>query len=390
MTALATKTAADPDAVSPALVAASKRRAGALLGEFNEEDHPRDEHGRFGEGSGDTKSTDTKPESKPEGKTGQAGREHLFSALNAYKSSEARAQLKSESAARVGKEMDRRLDAATLERPASEMNFNRNDLMGIMGEVDLRGSDEDITVGDLGRAIDASLAMQAANDTERSYAEGNLEDAMYEARQDGRYLTAAEMTEAVNEGLDRDGSAGAGFAALYTNKWAETSNDSDYQALALQFRAYSMFQTEPVSYVEGVNRGNVATIAAAQAPVLDAYLASSYAETQAYFKDQGISSMTLMRGVGNTPSSWKDGDTVSLTSNPLTSWSADPGTASGFAIDQWANYGSGALLEAEVPVENIVATPFTGAGCATEYETVVGGMSGGLATVFEVITEEPV
>ena len=54
-----------------------------------------------------------------------------------------------------------------------------------------------------------------------------------------------------------------------------------------------------------------------------------------------------------------------LSLRPLSSWSADPFVAAQFANDR------GTVWAAEVPVANIVATPFTGFGCYREKEVVV-------------------
>lgn len=71
-----------------------------------------------------------------------------------------------------------------------------------------------------------------------------------------------------------------------------------------------------------------------------------YVATQAFFKSQGIKEITMFRGVkkqlqGNPPNL---GDTISLLSRELSSWSTDPYASSKF----------GRIVAAKVPVEQIL------------------------------------
>jgi len=81
------------------------------------------------------------------------------------------------------------------------------------------------------------------------------------------------------------------------------------------------------------------------------YFNDVYTFTQAYFKWAGIKTLTLFRGVKYQLDSKPPnlGDPVLIPSRTFTSWSGEPGIATRF----------GRVVRAEVPVENIWASPLT-------------------------------
>lgn len=101
---------------------------------------------------------------------------------------------------------------------------------------------------------------------------------------------------------------------------------------------------------------------------------AEYAATQEWFKERGIKSVTVYRGLSHDGREWKakDGDIVKLESNPLSSWATDKYEAVRFSDKHLKTVSHQSVVVAmEVPVEAIQSTPFTGRGCLLEFEVVL-------------------
>ncbi len=118
---------------------------------------------------------------------------------------------------------------------------------------------------------------------------------------------------------------------------------------------------------------------------LRAFLREMYDETQQWFRERGIRSVVIFRGMrtekmaeGLWYTSGIEAQRAGPAMQPLSSFSGHMGTAWSFA-DSRADEPYRVLLAAEVPVERIISTGRTGLGTLFEYEYVVlgdGGESG--------------
>jgi len=105
--------------------------------------------------------------------------------------------------------------------------------------------------------------------------------------------------------------------------------------------------------------------------------------TQEYFKQKGITHVTLYRGMGveidDIPEEVRAGQSIvrTLEMRPLSSWSMSRVTASNFGGHGGGfadtNVKAGIIVSSVVPVEDILAIPLTGFGCLNEQEAVVIG-----------------
>jgi hypothetical protein len=111
------------------------------------------------------------------------------------------------------------------------------------------------------------------------------------------------------------------------------------------------------------------------AGALTAFLRAQYDATQAWFKNQGITSMPLHRGIGygllqHTPSGvkWNSAGTAPFDLRPMSSFSTSHVRAGNFTRSE-----HNIVISADVPVSRIISTPWTGMGAALEREMVVLG-----------------
>ena len=214
-------------------------------------------------------------------------------------------------------------------------------------------------------------------------------------------------------------------ASDFVQQWAHSSNDNDMRSLAVQQDAAKEFGVELSDFTKekiratnaeterrqksaqkfvsdlseeqlskhypGKTRQQVAKDVAAQtwhkgAPLMEsnkqrAVLRSMYNETQAELKSRGITKVRLSRGVKlPRDEGLKTGDTISLQTNSLESWSISEDVANQFASSGYL--AMGVTFEAVVPAERILSIPATGFGCLTEGEVVMlGGVDGDIAEV---------
>jgi hypothetical protein len=111
--------------------------------------------------------------------------------------------------------------------------------------------------------------------------------------------------------------------------------------------------------------------------IIEVSLDAQYNATQSWFQEQGISEVTLYRGMEtDTPAG-----TQEVNMRPLSSWSLNEATADAFGQT---------VLQATFPVERILSIPLTGIGCLNEYEAVVlGGRITAEVTVNDVMGFDP-
>lgn len=112
-------------------------------------------------------------------------------------------------------------------------------------------------------------------------------------------------------------------------------------------------------------------------------LRSIYTNTQKDLAEQGIDELILYRGFAAEQSSADLGDTLNITSNALSSWSADLGVANSFA----RSGAAGLVFAIKVKADRVFSTPRTGFGCLGEWEFVLLGNDADSATVANIFDE---
>ncbi|HNT76866.1 MAG TPA: hypothetical protein PKH77_17790 [Anaerolineae bacterium] len=115
-----------------------------------------------------------------------------------------------------------------------------------------------------------------------------------------------------------------------------------------------------------------------QTAIVAKALRSIYDRTQSDLKKQGIEEVILYRGFGAKQSAFDLGDEIEVTSNALSSWSADDRTAKSFAMTA---KGGGTAIAIKVNAARVFSTPRTGFGCLNEWEFVLLGQSSDRATI---------
>jgi Dinitrogenase reductase ADP-ribosyltransferase (DRAT) len=115
--------------------------------------------------------------------------------------------------------------------------------------------------------------------------------------------------------------------------------------------------------------------AIADSPVTKAYVDQVYNDTQALLKSQGVTEISMFRGVGGINElSGTEGTEQHVGLNPVSSFSLSSDTARTFAESSSDAFGEhGYILETTVPAERIFSTSFTGPGCLGETEMIVTG-----------------
>jgi hypothetical protein len=145
--------------------------------------------------------------------------------------------------------------------------------------------------------------------------------------------------------------------------WATTSNDNNSNSLAIQQVAESHFGIQGAAtwdYAETATEDNVQDTVNRYEDVIAANLDAQYNATQQWFQEQGISEVTLYRGMEiDTPAG-----TQEVQMRPLSSWTLEPDQASAFGQT---------IFQATFPVDRILSIPTTGVGCLREQEAVVLG-----------------
>ena len=153
-------------------------------------------------------------------------------------------------------------------------------------------------------------------------------------------------------------------------QWAQTSNNNNAYSLAIQQTAKQEFDLSDASEWESPEQlrnyleETSAQLSEENYDVYSQFLRGQYEETQKFFKEKGIDTLTLYRGSGT--GAYSD---TEVTTRPLSSWSTDFFTAQKFAS---ANEG-GLIYKTEVRVSRVLSTSGTGFGALPEYEVVLLG-----------------
>jgi hypothetical protein len=161
------------------------------------------------------------------------------------------------------------------------------------------------------------------------------------------------------------------------SQWASTSNDSDRVSLAIQRAAVDEFGIEGAAeWDPDQDLGEqVDAEYDAKGEVYRAFVRAQYDETQAMFAKQGITELSVYRGMAWNERSipeWVDmTEPVSdaeIPLRPMSSFSLDPAVA-----ERFASHADGikAIVTGTIPVSRVMATPRSGVGCLNEYETVI-------------------
>ena len=202
-------------------------------------------------------------------------------------------------------------------------------------------------------------------------------------------LTPAQEQEAVLIGV-----------GILINKWAGTSNDHDPESLAIQETAKRVFGLKDTldwtMYDQGVastplENKEVQKFLADNGDIYETFLKAQYKLTQDFFKEHGITEVTVYRGfkfgygaddvpewakqqVENNSkdmqSKYQGKDLLppyqaTIPLRPLSSFSYSPLTA--------YNFATRVVATATIPVKDILSTALTGVGCLHEKELVVLG-----------------
>lgn len=151
--------------------------------------------------------------------------------------------------------------------------------------------------------------------------------------------------------------------------WAHTSGDHQPGAVSRQevIRKEFGIEEEAMSHLT-----NSKPLSGDRETVARGFVRAEYAATQEFFKKEGITHVSLYRGVGATKGleSSKIGPTGSVADvmmAPASSWSTSREIARGFGGS------AGYVMEVRVPVERVLSTSVTGRGCLSEAEVLVLG-----------------
>lgn len=157
--------------------------------------------------------------------------------------------------------------------------------------------------------------------------------------------------------------------------WANTSADSDIDALKMQESAAKILGREPSDYVKKKLAGKYMGTPDYTDDERERFLRAMYEHTQDQFAKAGLKptdTVRVYRGVTDIPElqGAKHGDEVNITQNPMTSWSLSRNLARGFSSGSLQS-GSG-ILTMDVPVSAIMGSCRSGFGCLSEAEVVIG------------------
>ena len=163
----------------------------------------------------------------------------------------------------------------------------------------------------------------------------------------------------------------------YIDCWAMTSGDHDYKAVAMQLAAQEEFGLKGavVWWHEDVLESAKGYLDEGNREPMRMFLRKQYEFTQQEFKNKGVDSIILYRGIGFgtfdshlMPLNWDQGvEEVMAHLQPISSYSSDPQVALNFA--RGSSYQ--AVVAADVPVGNVIGWCRTGFGTRHESEFVV-------------------
>lgn len=387
----------------------------AFGGEFDESKHPRDAHGRFGEGDGTASSTpqdgllaamnddaahavegweeaghvshDMKATGdKLLGLTGIAGgKPDVADLIGVTKNPtlEMAAQLKAGVAHDLAASM--KSDTTSLYEAGQGMQFDHHVPEGFCTSHDyvVVSSPRDWGGGD-GSSVIVAAADLTPLERERVDAGKPLSDPSDEQDPEWGSYTSDYPQDSVGFRCDTPEAQQQIRETAVSNlvsNWSGTSNDTAPQSLALQETVAKEFGlTGHAGWpTDEWTQHQTDGLILAHGDVYRDFARTQYDQTQAYLKGEGVTEMTLARGwawtVDDPTPQWAQaapaGNSVAtVETRPLSSWSSDAGAAHQFAV---RGLDLSAVTYQTVPVERIFATPLTGIGCLNEREFVVLG-----------------
>lgn len=166
------------------------------------------------------------------------------------------------------------------------------------------------------------------------------------------------------------------FVKSKMDLWADTSGDSSIPAVRMQYAVRDEFGLKDSemkhldAFVVGYDREDAQN---------RAFVRAEYERTQAWFKEQGITHVSIFRGMeGSNTDLGGEGQHVPrfgegyemVTMQPASSWTTSVDTAMEFANQQ---DGEPLVLTSRVPVADVLSTCVTGRGCLTEEEIILLG-----------------
>ncbi len=216
----------------------------------------------------------------------------------------------------------------------------------------------------------------------------------------------AERTGRLDDLVDRYGEF---KAQQYVDSWANSAADEAYISLALQETAASVLDAHSDSFDKYVGdldelpshgfhedglpetaRETIDEALSENGASMRAFVQGEYDRTQAYLKEQGITELSLFRGVSfgkdDPPSPFHEDGVYDIDMNPASSWTVDKSIAEDFAGSGGGGYAedptaNNFLLIATVPAEDVISTARTGQGALIEGEVIIRNQSDAQAYV---------
>lgn len=250
---------------------------------------------------------------------------------------------------------------------------------GRPGEVG--GSGEGGTIGEEHQAkqseVDALDAAMTEQATKNSIAQSKVTGlSEHEMRANNKAQVVADLSErlapieaqqAIIESgsgqtwAEKNGIDSQTFVQKQLDWWAESSGDHSPPSINMQHAVEQEFNLKDAAtdhFEPQLNREAVVL------PRDRAYVRAEYENTQAFFKANGITHVSLFRGhLGETT----DGPQV-VRMQPASSWTTSLETASAFGGE-----AKSFIMTTRVPVERVLSTSITGRGCLHESEVILLG-----------------
>lgn len=346
------------------------------------EDQPRDDHGRFGSGgggnaAGSMSEYDLLVEGATEGTTDtpemqaaatqlaasmKAEGDKILARVNATDAAQAKRGVAHKLAARMKAPVDKML-AAMPDAPQREILANYTD-----PEIAFtREPGGYVTIMSPSPGYPMEKLREGAEAQGKDFVEGGT----------------PEAEEFVRESV----------ASTLVGNWASTSNDSNPASLAIQLAAEAEFDLSDTADWHDETGGRAYDAYEKHGDVYREFVRAQYDDTQARFKELGVTSVTLQRGfsfegddspkwasdiaASAEPGQWAEAAEIRL--RPMSSWTSDPETTEAFATQSAGeDRAFGIVLTGKFKVDQILSFPETGNGCLAESEFVVLGGSHGM------------
>lgn len=349
---------------------------------FNEEDHPRDEHGRF-TSEGGRSALDKKFTERTVGSSSLRG--------PSYKAKAEGARAIAEHGVIPAAVMGRSMDEVFVTPPGSTSRLDTTlNLLKTNGGGDFARTpgipndfaikSDGATVEQFGELNDLSHQLITMNEMFTDDQEPNADKSAI-----GRAIGALQSPASVEDVLAAARSADPkldlngerGIAAMYIDQWAHTSGDHDPIAIATQITAGRVYgaSTADIEHHFASSGGHMEDLQPtidAERPVTEAVLGGMHNATQAYLGSLGFSAddkIAMFRGVTSKGPIPDLPSLDHLGTNPMSAWTTDAHQAEIFASNDVYGY----VARSEVNVRDVIATPFTGMGALYQHEAVLIG-----------------